>query len=125
MQKEIFECNQKFNFFIFTSIFMEVQQRLLAILLHSLGSQNIIERIRKRSETKLRQFGYRLYYQNVSINHILNSTGCPFVITIFMKSSLPVITRLNVECGNNNIQVIHDHHDISERLFHISKINGN
>ena len=57
-----------------------------------------------------------MYYQNVSINDILNWTGCPFVITIFKKSSLPVITRLNDEGENNNILVIHDHRDISEKV---------
>ena len=57
-----------------------------------------------------------MYYQNVSINDILNWTERPFVITIFKESYLPVITRLNDEGNSNNILVIHDHRDISEKV---------
>jgi hypothetical protein len=44
-------------------------------LLHSLQLESIIERIPKRSETKLRRFGYGLHYhRNLSWNQMKSSS---------------------------------------------------
>jgi hypothetical protein len=47
---------------------------------------------------------------------MLKWTDRRFLVTIFKKNYLPVISRLNDEHYNDNILVIHDHRDISENV---------
>src|ERR1700739_2744911 len=113
-QTEIFRC-KKIQFLYLHKYFYGGATTFTAHLLHSLQAERIA-RIGKRSETNLRQFGYGLHYQNVSINDVLDSTERPFFITIFKENYLPVIIRLNDEDSDKNILVIHDHRDISEKV---------
>ena len=98
-----------------------------AHLLHQTGyskKNNIIFRVTKRTESKLREFGYGLRYQNTSID-LINKIKYPFV-TLFKDTHFHVLTRLNERKdrsdSNNNgssssgILVIHDHRDISDKV---------
>ena len=100
-----------------------------AHLLHQTGyskkknNNNIIFRVTKRTESKLREFGYGLHYQNISID-LINKIRFPF-ITLFKETYFNAFTRLNGREGrsdsnNNNgssgILVIHDHRDISDKI---------
>ena len=67
-----------------------------AHLLHQTGyskKNNIIFRVTKRTESKLREFGYGLRYQNTSID-LINKIKYPFV-TLFKDTHFHVLTRLN------------------------------
>jgi ABC-type bacteriocin/lantibiotic exporter with double-glycine peptidase domain len=94
-----------------------------AHLLHQTGyskKNNIILRITKRTESKLRDFGYGLYYQNISFD-LISKIKFP-LITIFKQTHFNVLTKLNERKGisdnnnNNNVLVIHDHRDISDNV---------
>ena len=80
-------------------------------------NMNAILRRTKRSEKKLREFGYGLYYQNVSPS-VLSQIRYPF-LTIFKEEYFfNVLSDLN-RSHRNRLKditlVIHDHRDISDR----------
>ena len=95
-----------------------------AHLLHQTGyskKNNIILRITKKTESKLREFGYGLYYQNISID-LINKIKFPF-ITLFKETHFNILTGFNVrkdrsdnDNNNSGILVIHDHRDISDKV---------
>lgn len=98
-----------------------------AHLLHQTGyskKNNVIFRVTKRTESKLREFGYGLHYQNISIDSI-NKIRLPF-ITLFKETHFNALDRLNErenrsDSNNNNndssgILVVHDHRDISDKI---------
>ncbi|MDQ3838148.1 MAG: glycosyltransferase, partial [Thermoproteota archaeon] len=76
-----------------------------------------ILRTTKRTESKLRDFGYGLQYQNISLN-LINKIKFP-LIALFKQTYLNVLTELNKrkdKSDNNDILVIHDHRDISDNV---------
>lgn len=95
-----------------------------AHLLHQTGyskKYNVILRVAKRTESKLREFGYGLHYQNISFD-LINNIKYPF-ITLFKETHLNVLSRLNERKGrsdnndNSGILVIHDYRDISDNVI--------
>jgi glycosyltransferase involved in cell wall biosynthesis len=94
-----------------------------AHLLHKTGyskKKNTIFRITKRTESKLREFGYGLYYQNISYD-LINKIKFPFV-TLFKETHFNVLTKLNErKCNSDDddskcVLVVHDHRDISDNV---------
>jgi glycosyltransferase involved in cell wall biosynthesis len=92
-----------------------------AHLLHQTGyskNNNNILRVTKRTQSKLREFGYGLHYQNISFD-LLNKIKFPF-ITLFKETHFNVLTKLNERKdrfeNNNGILVIHDYRDISDNV---------
>jgi hypothetical protein len=78
----------------------------------------IIIRVGKgnRSERKVRDFGYGLQYQNVSLD-IINKIKYPF-ITLFKDYYLHVLPKLyEGRYSENVVLVIHDHRDISKDML--------
>jgi hypothetical protein len=70
-----------------------------ANILHQTGyskknnNNNIIFRVTKRTESKLREFGYGLHYQNISMD-LINKIRFPF-ITLFKETHFNALARLN------------------------------
>ncbi len=82
----------------------------------NISNANAIFRCAKISERKLREFGYGLYYQNVS-PYILAKIKYPFV-TIFKENYFHALVELNKRSKDrlkDITLVIHDHRDISNR----------
>jgi glycosyltransferase involved in cell wall biosynthesis len=81
-------------------------------------NENTILRCGKISEKKLREFGYDLYYQNVSPS-LLAKIRYPF-LTIFKEQyffyALPKLNLSHSDRLKDITLVIHDHRDISERV---------
>jgi hypothetical protein len=97
---------------------------------YSKKKHNNIFRVTKRTESKLREFGYGLHYQNISID-LVNKIKFPFII-LFKETHFNVLARLNErndrsDINNNNssgILVIHDHRDISDSVVpHLANWN--
>jgi hypothetical protein len=83
----------------------------------SMINTNAILRCTKRSEKKLREFGYGLCYQNVSPS-ILSHIRYPFLTIFKEKYFFNILSKLNVSHTNrlkDITPVIHDHRDISDR----------
>src|SRR4029079_11022030 len=78
---------------------------------------NIVLRVGRRSEEKLRDFGYGLQYRNIS-DKLLTNTG-HVIIVIFKDKFLPVLKALNrnPEKSSAMVMIIHDHRDISEKVI--------
>lgn len=77
---------------------------------------NAILRCAKISERKVREFGYGLYYQNISPS-ILAKIKYPF-LTIFKENYFPALIELNRRSRDrlgDIALVIHDHRDVSCR----------
>jgi glycosyltransferase involved in cell wall biosynthesis len=91
-----------------------------AHLLYQTGyskKNGIILRITRSTESKLREFGYKLSYQNIA-HDLINEIKFPF-ITLFKQTHLNVLTRLNEgenRSNNDGVIVIHDHRDISDSV---------
>jgi hypothetical protein len=84
---------------------------------YSTKKNTTILRITKKTEPKLRRFGYGLHYQNISLD-LVNKIKFPFII-LFKQTHFNVLTRLNKrkdKPDNNNVLVIHDHRDISDNV---------
>ncbi len=91
-----------------------------AHLMHKLSKlrrNNIVLRVGKRSESKLRDFGYGLYYMNISDSLLSNINHA--IIVIFKDKFLPVLSCLNrkTETSSPTVMVIHDYRDISEKVI--------
>jgi len=91
-----------------------------AHLMHKLSNlrrNNIVLRVGKRAESKLRNFGYGLYYMNISDNLLSNINRA--IIVIFKDKFLPVLGCLNrkPETSTPTVMVIHDYRDISEEVI--------
>ncbi|MGI0022225.1 MAG: hypothetical protein ACRD9Q_05105 [Nitrososphaeraceae archaeon] len=86
-------------------------------MLSKLRRNNIVLRVCKTSEMKLRDFGYGLNYMNISEN-LLSNIHQP-VIVIFKDKFLPILSSLNrkTEGSFPTVMVIHDYRDISDRVL--------
>ncbi len=89
-----------------------------AHLLHKVTAfkkNNIVLRVGKKYESKLREFGYGLYYRNLSFAALKN-IKYPFIV-LFKDSFVHVLDLLDEgkEISSNTIMVIHDHRDISDK----------
>jgi uncharacterized protein YkvS len=89
-----------------------------AHLLHKVAAfkkNNIVLRVGKKYESKLREFGYDLYYRNISFTALKN-IKYPFIV-LFKDNFIQVLDLLNEGKGisSNTIMVIHDHRDISDK----------
>jgi hypothetical protein len=89
-----------------------------AHLLHKVAAfkkNNIVLRVGKKYESKLREFGYDLYYRNISFIALKN-IKYPFIV-LFKDNFIQVLDLLNEGKGisSNTIMVIHDHRDISNK----------
>jgi len=82
-----------------------------------LRQNNIVLRVGKRSETKLRDFGYGLNYMNISDN-VLSNIPHAFIV-IFKDKFLPILKLLNSknERSSDTVMVIHDYRDISDKVL--------
>lgn len=82
-----------------------------------LRRNNIVLKVGRRSEEKLRNFGYGLQYRNIS-DKLLTNTG-HVIIVIFKDKFLPVLKVLNrnPERSSAIVMIIHDHRDISEKVI--------
>lgn len=90
-----------------------------AHLLHTLQSfrgNSIVLRYTRRSENKLRDFGYGIFYRNISMD-ILKTLRHPFV-TLFKDNYLHILPKLNEGKNPHDIMlVIHDYRDISDKVI--------
>jgi hypothetical protein len=81
-------------------------------------NRNAILRCGKISERKLREFGYGLYYQNVSPS-VLAKIRYPF-LTIFNEdyffNTLVELNRGQRDRLKDSILVIHDYRDVSDKV---------
>src|SRR5438874_11893869 len=94
-------------------------QHLLLIFFtkRDIQKKGIILMITRRTESKLREFEYKLSYQNIA-HDLINEIKFPF-ITLFKQTHLNVLTRLNEgenRSNNDGVIVIHDHRDISDSV---------
>lgn len=99
-----------------------------AHLFHNLGlaqKNKVVLRPSNNSERRLRNFGYGLYYQNISLNTIC-SIKYPF-LTVVKDNYFHALDKLNnyEQRGNlehsNIILVIHDPRDITDRMIPLIK----
>jgi len=91
-----------------------------AHLMHTLSKlrrENLVLKLGKRSETKLRDFGYGLSYMNIS-HDLLSSINHAFIV-IFKDKFLPILSSLNrkIERSPPTVMVIHDYRDISDKVI--------
>src|SRR5438093_5455531 len=85
-------------------------------MLSKLRTNNIVLRVCRTSEMKLRNFGYGLNYMNISKN-VLSDINHPFIV-IFKDKFLPILSSLNRKIeGSSTVMVIHDYRDISDRVL--------
>jgi hypothetical protein len=82
---------------------------------------NPVLRVGKRSEAKLRNFGYGLYYRNISESQV-SSLRHGFKV-IFKEKFIPTLIALNrnIERSSHTVIVVHDYRDISENVILLVK----
>ncbi|HEY7226882.1 MAG TPA: hypothetical protein VH481_02015 [Nitrososphaeraceae archaeon] len=86
-------------------------------MLSNLRRNNIVLRVSKKSETKLRDFGYGLNYLNIS-DKVLSNIHHAFIV-IFKDKFLPILDSLNskIEGSCPTVMVIHDYRDVSDKVL--------
>jgi hypothetical protein len=88
----------------------------LMLMLSELRRNNIVFKVGKSFEPKLRDFGYGLNYMNISDN-VLSNIHHAFIV-IFKDKFLPVLSSLNriIERSSPTVMVIHDYRDVSDKV---------